>query len=95
MTAAANDLTTLTNALAWLGCQSDDAFGTLQRVITAVSTAMPCLASRNCVLLSHAAALSATTSTELAYAFRMKASFGDDAEGVASTPRDDPPLLDE
>lgn len=38
MVAGPNDLTTLTNALAWLGCQSDDAFGSIQRIITAVST---------------------------------------------------------
>jgi len=40
MGAAPNDLTTLENALAWLGCSSDDVFGTLQRVITAISTAI-------------------------------------------------------
>ena len=61
--------------------------------LTAVSTAVPCLASRKWVLLSHAAAQSATRSSELAYAFRMKTSFvPDDAEGGASTPRDDPAL---
>ena len=46
MTAAANDLTTLSNALVWLGCPSDDIHGTLQRVITAVSTAIQTWAAR-------------------------------------------------
>jgi hypothetical protein len=40
MTAGPNDLTTLTNALAWLNLQSDDAFGTIQRLITAISTSV-------------------------------------------------------
>jgi hypothetical protein len=40
MAAAASDLTTLANALVWLGCPSDDAHGTLQRLITAVSVAI-------------------------------------------------------
>lgn len=38
MTGAPGDLTTLNNALAWIGCQSDDGFGTVQRLITVVST---------------------------------------------------------
>lgn len=37
MGAGPNDLTTINNALAWLGLQQDDAFGTVQRLITAVS----------------------------------------------------------
>lgn len=47
MGAGPNDLTTLQNALTWLGCQSDDAYGTLQRVITAVSTAMQNMIGRS------------------------------------------------
>jgi hypothetical protein len=43
---APNDLTTLQNALVWLGCPNDDAYGTLQRVITAVSTAIQSWAAR-------------------------------------------------
>lgn len=35
---AAGDLTTINNALAWINCQSDDGFGTVQRLITVVST---------------------------------------------------------
>lgn len=35
---ATGDLTTLPNALAWINCQSDDGFGTIQRMITVVST---------------------------------------------------------
>jgi hypothetical protein len=53
MVAAANDLTTLANALVWLGCPSDDAYGTLQRVITAVSTAMYNLTSRDLKSADH------------------------------------------
>jgi hypothetical protein len=37
MAVGPNDLTTLTNTLNWLGLQADDAGGTVQRVITAVS----------------------------------------------------------
>lgn len=50
---AANDLTTLDNALVWLGCQSDDAYGTLQRIITAVSTAIQNLLSRDIMSQQH------------------------------------------
>lgn len=50
---AANDLTTLTNAQTWLGCPSDDAFGTLQRIITAVSTAIQNLISRDIKAADH------------------------------------------
>jgi hypothetical protein len=38
--AGANDLTTVNTALAWLSVDSDDGFGTLQRLITAISTAI-------------------------------------------------------
>ena len=41
------------NALTWLGCQNDDAYGTLQRVITAVSTAMQNLIGRNIAVANY------------------------------------------
>jgi hypothetical protein len=50
---ADNDLTTLNNALTWLGCSSDDAYGTLQRVITAVSTVMQNLIGRDIRSMQH------------------------------------------
>jgi len=53
MVAAPNDLTTLANALTWLGCPSDDASGTLQRVITAVSTAIQNTIGRNIKTASY------------------------------------------
>ena len=53
MAAGANDLTTLDNTLVWLGCPSDDVHGTLQRVITAVSTAMQNLIGRDIISQSH------------------------------------------
>ncbi len=34
---AAGDLTTIDNALAWLGLQQDDPFGSIQRLVSAVS----------------------------------------------------------
>ena len=53
MAAAPNDLTTLTNALTWLGCPSDDAYGTLQRIITAVSTAIQNMLGRQIMSASY------------------------------------------
>ena len=53
MGAAPGDLTTLDNALVWLGCQSDDAYGTLQRVITAVSTAIQNGLGRDLLTADH------------------------------------------
>jgi hypothetical protein len=50
---APNDLTTLQNALVWLGCPNDDAYGTLQRVITAVSTAIQSWAARPLKAADH------------------------------------------
>jgi hypothetical protein len=53
MAADPRDLTTLQNALTWLGCQNDDASGTLQRVITAVSVAIQSWAARPLVASDH------------------------------------------
>lgn len=55
MTTDPNDLTTLTTTLAWLGCQSDDAFGTLQRVITATSVEIQNIIGRNIKSASYVA----------------------------------------
>lgn len=52
---AAGDLTTITNALAWLNCQSDDGFGTVQRVITAVSVMVKNNLSRDILSTSYTA----------------------------------------
>jgi hypothetical protein len=53
MAADPRDLTTLNNALVWLGCPSDDAYGTLQRVITAVSVAIQNWAARPLKAADH------------------------------------------
>lgn len=50
---AAGDLTTITNALAWLNCQSDDPFQTVARIITVVSTMIKNNLSRNILSASY------------------------------------------
>lgn len=51
--AGANDLTTLTNALGWLGIQSDDTIGTVARLITAISTNLQNVIGRNVLSASY------------------------------------------
>lgn len=54
---AASDLTTVTNALAWLNCQSDDGFGTVGRIVTVVSTLITNSIGRNILSASYTTTL--------------------------------------